>query len=293
MEIGEYEKALTIISKHTDFSNNDHKTRYYAILSEIYENMGHYKEALENWRLYQSASDEQFSTIIEQDTQFTEERHTLEMETLKKQKAKNQIILIGIIIATALVAILMVQRKHLRIKSMEKAMVEKEAKHYIKETERYNTLYQQATAENKKLTELIEKNKEIDVETKEAIVNRLELLNKFFIATITDSISINRKAYKEMDNVIKNIDAFMESTRLAFAGSHPKFIKYLEEHQLTDWEISYCCLYALGLKGNEIGTYLNLPSHYNRSSQIREKLGKSEHDTNLGIIVQRLIKELK
>ena len=90
-----------------------------------------------------------------------------------------------------------------------------------------------------------------------------------------------------------NIDAFMESTRLAFAGSHPKFIKYLEEHQLTDWEISYCCLYALGLKGNEIGTYLKLPSHYNRSSQIREKLGKSEHDTNLGIIVQRLIKELK
>ena len=269
--------------------------------------MGHYKEALENWRLYQTASDEQFLSIIEQDTQFIEERHALEMEALKKQKAKNQIILIGIIIATALVAILMVQRKYLRIKSMEKAMVEKEAKHYIKETERYfkesrhyiketeryNTLYQQATAENKKLTELIEKNKEIDVETKEAIVNRLELLNKFFIATITDSISINRKANKEMDKVIKNIDAFMESTRLAFAGSHPKFIKYLEEHQLTDWEISYCCLYALGLKGNEIGTYLNLPSHYNRSSQIREKLGKSEHDTNLGIIVQRLIKELK
>ena len=307
LEIGEYEKALTIISKHTDFSNNNHKTRYYAILSEIYENMGHYKEALENWRLYQTASDEQFFTIIEQDTQFIEERHALEMEALKKQKAKNQIILIGIIIATALVAILMVQRKHLRIKSMEKAMVEKEAKHYIKETERYfkeskhyiketeryNTLYQQATAENKKLTELIEKNKEIDVETKEAIINRLELLNKFFIATITDSISINRKANKEMDKVIKNIDAFMESTRLAFAGSHPKFIKYLKEHQLTDWEISYCCLYALGLKGNEIGTYLNLPSHYNRSSQIREKLGKSEHDTNLGIIVQRLIKELK
>jgi tetratricopeptide (TPR) repeat protein len=124
LEIGEYEKALSVISKHTDFSNNEHKTRYYAILSEIYENMGHYKEALENWRIYQTASGEKFLTIIEQDTQFIEERHALEMEALKKQKAKNQIILIGIIIATALVAILMVQRKHLRIKSMEKAMVE-------------------------------------------------------------------------------------------------------------------------------------------------------------------------
>ena len=173
LEIGEYEKALTIISKHTDFSNNNHKTRYYSILSEIYENMGHYKEALENWRLYQTASDKQFLTIIEQDTQFIEERHALEMEALKKQKAKNQIILIGIIIATALVAILMVQRKYLRIKSMEKALLEKER-------EQYNLLYQQAEEEKDKLTDLLRENKELD-DYKRGIINqRLELLNKFF-----------------------------------------------------------------------------------------------------------------
>ena len=173
LEIGEYEKALTIISKHTDFSNNNHKTRYYAILSEIYEDMGHYKEALENWRLYQTASDKHFLTIIEQDTQFIEERHALEMEALKKQKAKNQIILIGIIIATALVAILMVQRKYLRIKSMEKALLEKER-------EQYNLLYQQAEEEKDKLTDLLRENKELD-DYKRGIINqRLELLNKFF-----------------------------------------------------------------------------------------------------------------
>ena len=198
LEIGEYEKALSVISKHTDFSNNDHKTRYYSILSKIYENMGHYKEALENWRLYQTASDKQFLTIIEQDTQFIEERHALEMEALKKQKAKNQIILIGIIIATALVAILMVQRKHLRIKSMEKALLEKER-------EQYNLLYQQAEEEKDKLTDLLRENKELD-EYKRGIINqRLELLNKFFASYITNNNEVSNKADKEIKEFIKNI----------------------------------------------------------------------------------------
>ena len=283
LEIGEYEKALTIISKHTDFSYNDYKTRYYAILSEIYENMGHYKEALENWRLYQTASDKQFLTIIEQDTQFIEERHALEMEALKKQKAKNQIILIGVIIATALVAILMVQRKHLRIKSMEKALLEKER-------EQYNLLYQQAEEEKDKLTDLLRENKELD-EYKRGIINqRLELLNKFFASYITNNNEVSNKADKEIKEFIKNKDNFMESTRIAYTTSNPQFIKYLEEKGLTNWEICYCCLYALGLRGKEVGSYIKMRSHYNISTEIRAKLGINEHETNLGIYIRKLLK---
>ena len=283
LEIGEYEKALTIISKHTDFSNNDHKTRYYAILSEIYENMGYYQESIENWRLYQTASGEKFLTIIEQDTQFIEERHALEMEALKKQKAKNQIILIGIIIATALVAILMVQRKHLRIKSMEKAMLEKER-------EQYNLLYQQAEEEKDKLTDLLRENKELD-DYKRGIINqRLELLNKFFASYITNNNEVSNKADKEIKEFIKNKDNFMESTRIAYTTSKPQFIKYLEEKGLTNWEICYCCLYALGLRGKEVGSYIKMRSHYNISTEIRAKLGINEHETNLGIYIRKLLK---
>ena len=283
LEIGEYERALSVINKHTDFSNNDHKTRYYAIISEIYENMGYYQEALENWRLYQSASDEQFSTIIEQDTQFTEERHALEMETLKKQKAKNQIILIGIIIATVLVAIVIVQRKHLRIKTMEKALLEKER-------EQYNLLYQQAEEEKDKLTDLLRENKELD-EYKRGIINqRLELLNKFFASYITNNNEVSNKADKEIKEFIKNKDNFMESTRIAYTTSNPQFIKYLEEKGLTNWEICYCCLYALGLRGKEVGSYIKMRSHYNISTEIRAKLGINEHETNLGIYIRKLLK---
>ena len=75
------------------------------------------------------------------------------------------------------------------------------------------------------------------------------------------------------------------------AGSHPKFIKHLEDRGLNEWEINYCCLYALGLKGKEIGEYIQLKSHFNNSSDIRKKLGLGEHDVNLGTYIRKLLAE--
>ena len=45
----------------------------------------------------------------------------------------------------------------------------------------------------------------------------------------------------------------------------------------------------MGLKGREVGTYIKMRSHYNVSSDIREKLGINEHDTNLSIYLRKLL----
>ena len=95
-----------------------------------------------------------------------------------------------------------------------------------------------------------------------------------------------------MEDLLEDKEKFKDSNRLAYAGSHPKFIKYLEDKGLTEWEINYCCPYALGLKGKEVGAYIKMRSHYNNSSEVREKLGISEHDTNLGIYIRKLVKSL-
>lgn len=96
-----------------------------------------------------------------------------------------------------------------------------------------------------------------------------------------------------MEELLANKDTFMSSTKLAFAGSHPGFIKHLEDCGLTDWEINYCCLYAMGLKGKEVGTYMRMRSHYNNSSEVRDKLGINEHETNLGIYIRKLLKSFE
>lgn len=84
----------------------------------------------------------------------------------------------------------------------------------------------------------------------------------------------------------------MDSTRLAFTASHPKFISYLERHRITTDEINYLCLYAIGLRGKEVGEYIQVKRHYNISSEIRKKLGIDEHETNIGLYIRRLLKDL-
>lgn len=140
--------------------------------------------------------------------------------------------------------------------------------------------------------ELLSQSNELSNETRSIIAERLDLLNQFFAAYITNNSDIERKLYKEIDKLLANKETFMSSTKLAYMGSHPNFIAYLQEHNLTDWEIQYCCLYALGLNGKEIGTYIKLSGHYNISSDIREKLNLTENDTNLSLYIRKLVQKL-
>jgi hypothetical protein len=221
--------------------------------------------------------------VYTQDTKFVEERHNLELATIKEKESKNRVLLWSVIFIISLLAVIIWIRACLKVNRMGKTVAEQEA-------EKYRLMYEQMEHERDNLTNLLVQNDELDSEVKTAIAKRLELLNKFFTAYITNNSDVDRKANKEMEELLANKDTFMLSTKLAFAGSHPKFIKYLEERGLTDWEISYCCLYALGLKGKEVGSYIKMRSHYNNSSEVREKLGISEHDTNLGIYIRKLLK---
>ena len=265
--------------------NNSINARYYAILTKLYKEENSYEEALNAYEKYSYLTDSLDFVILEQDTQFIEERHQLEMATIKEQEKKKHIIAIFTTLISILILIAIWITSRLRLSKMEKLIAEKEV-------ERYKLLYAQMEDERDNLNALLQQNEELDPKAMNAVARRLELLNKFFTAYITDNSDIDRKASKEMEELLEDKEKFMDSNRLAYAGSHPKFIKYLEDKGLTEWEINYCCLYALGLKGKEVGAYIKMRSHYNNSSEVREKLGISEHDTNLGIYIRKLVKSL-
>lgn len=86
-------------------------------------------------------------------------------------------------------------------------------------------------------------------------------------------------------------EEFLRSTKILFEENHPRFTAYLAGKGLTDWEIGYCCLYTLGLKGKDIGEYIQKKRHYIISHEIRQKLGLDEHDTNLSIYLRELLLE--
>lgn len=204
------------------------------------------------------------------------------MQNIQEQEAKNKIILLSIILVSILTVIVLYIRGRLKLRTIQQAYAEQEA-------ERYKLLYEQMEYEKNNISELLSHSNDQDSNIQSVVAKRIELLNKFFTVYITNNNEISRKVDKELDELLANKDSFMSSTRLAFAGSHPNFIKYLKEHNLTDREIEYCCLYALGLKGKEVGSYIKMRSHFNISSDVRKKLGLVESDTNLGIYMRKLL----
>ena len=149
-------------------------------------------------------------------------------------------------------------------------------------------MYSEAVTERDALTKMIEENT-VNEGTKVIIERRLELLNKVIVSYITDTSAANRKANEELEALVSDRDMFITSTRMTLESSHPAFFRYLREKELTDWEINYCCLYLIGLKGKDIGEYINLKRHYTYGSVIRQKLGLTENDTNLSIHLKKLL----
>ena len=127
-------------------------------------------------------------------------------------------------------------------------------------------------------------------EMKMLLEDRLNVLNGFITAHISGNCS--EKAYDELERLMSDRNSFIESTRMSFIIGHPRFLIYLKEKGLTDLEIGYCCMHAIGLRGKEIVAYLNSRSYYNASSAIRKKLGLNEHDTNINLYIQKLLKEI-
>lgn len=281
LSLGNYSQALESIHK-IDRSSD---IRYYAILSGIQQRLGNHKAALDAYRIYNKITDSLNLAAFDQDTQFVEERHALELENIKERNLRNKIILLTILICVILIAKVIYIRGELRSRAIRQAHAEQEA-------ERYRLLYQQMECEKESLSEILSRSNDMDKDIKNIVAGRIELLNKFFTVSITNNSEISHKADKELEELLANKKTFMASTRLAFAGTHPNFIKYLKEHNLTEREIEYCCLYAIGLKGKEVGSYMKMRSHFNISSDIRRKLGLEESDTNLGIHIRKLLSAL-
>ena len=130
-----------------------------------------------------------------------------------------------------------------------------------------------------------------DDEAMALIRQRLSVFDKILASHISSDDKAYRISEEEIENLISDRESFLISTKIVFRENHPKFISILEQKGLTDWEIGYCCLYTLGLKGKEVGEFIQKKRHYIISSDIRKKLGLSEHDTNIGIWLRTLLAE--
>ena len=284
--IGENNKALDILEGRDYSSNISKEMKYYATLVAIYENLHNYQLAYEANKKFYELHDAHVYSVFEQDTQFVEERYNLEMAKARETEAKNRLTIIVLGCAVALMAslyIINLIRKRLKRSRVENAQL-------LSEKALYEQMYNEVVAERDALNEMIANNT-IKEEAMEVIKKRLGVLNTIIVSHLSAKDTDIKRANEELEHLIANRNDFIKSTRLTLEENYPHFFAYLKDKGLEEFEIDFCCLYAIGLKGKEIKAYTNLTRHYKDSSEVRQKLGLSESDTNLSIFLQKLLKK--
>lgn len=292
-KIGEYDKAMALISNINPAENTWDSLKYASIKIDILERQGKYKEAFTLYRDYSASLEHYQKKLLSHDLLFSDKKHQLEMKNLIEIQDRDRIIggtLCGIFALVILVGWLYYRGYRSKTKRI---LAEKENKNLRLEQENLRLEIDQLENERDNLKELQKEQSELSKPIKDVIKSRLDLLNGLLAKEITNNDRYAEPYNKWIDTVRNDKKKFMDSTRLAFAASHPKFIEYLEQHELSADEINYLCLYAIGLRGKEVGEYIQMKRHYIVSHEIRKKLGIDEHETNIGPYIRRLMKGLE
>lgn len=289
-KIGEYDKAMALISNINPAENTWDSFKYASIKIDILERQGKYKEAFTLYRDYSASLEHYQKELLSQDLLFSDKKHQLEMKSLMEIQDRDRIIwgtLCGIFALVIIIGWLYYRGYRSKTKHI---LTEKENKNLRLEQENLRLEIDQLEDERDNLKELQKEQSELSKPIKDVIKNRLDLLNGLLAKEITNNDRYAEPYNKWIDTVRNDKKKFMDSTRLAFAASHPKFIEHLEQHGLSADEINYLCLYAIGLRGKEVGEYIQTKRHYIVSHEIRKKLGIDEHETNIGPYIRRLMK---
>ena len=291
-KIGEYDKAMTLISNINPAENTWDSLKYASIKIDILERQGKYKEAFTLYRDYSASLEHYQKELLSHDLLFSDKKHQLEMKSLMEIQDRDRIIWITLCGIFALVILIgWLYYRGYRSKT-KRILTEKENKNLRLEQENLRLEIDQLEDERDNLKELQKEQSELSKPIKDVIKNRLDLLNGLLAKEITNNDRYAEPYNKWIDTVRNDKKKFMDSTRLAFAASHPKFIEHLEQHGLSADEINYLCLYAIGLRGKEVGEYIQTKRHYIVSHEIRKKLGIDEHETNIGPYIRKLLRAL-
>ena len=317
-------KALYYLDMINTDSTEIGLDRYYITKAEALCLTNDFKGATDAYIKYIDLSSQEMADLINSELPYSGKRHEIQQQHIQEIQKRNRVVLISVLIASILALVCLfvsyniyrIRTKRIiaeqanrnlqlelesRIREREAAETEKHASELEIENLRLrndanelalcNLRLEKSRLENESenLRILLKEKTDLDESIRLVIRERLSLLNSMIAQEITKNDALGRPYNNFIKQLQKDKLHFMESTRVAFTASHPDFIHHLEDHNLTADEIYVCCLYAIGLRGKEVGEYTQFKSHYNMSSNIRKKLGMTEHDTNLNKHIQQLL----
>lgn len=299
--MGDYQSSLSALQSYILYGGIE-DAAYFWGLASLYEDIGDVKNSLIAYKKYVECTDNTDVSIFNSDTKFIEERYIAEIHSIK-QRLYITIISLSLVAITLILIILAQRIKRVRKERQiernrfdeerrtivgQKELIEAQNEILKGEKEEVERMYSSLKSEIEQLRK-IRKDKSIDKDILASVEQRLNVLNMFILAELSDSFE--KIAYKELGKLMENREEFLESTRKTFMVSHPKFMEYLRKKKLTEWEIGCCCLYCIGFNGAEISEYLNRKAIYNVNSTIRQKLDIPKGGTQIDVFLKQKIQE--
>ncbi|MDE5878403.1 MAG: hypothetical protein K2H47_13015 [Muribaculaceae bacterium] len=255
-----------------------------VILSLVRLNLDTELNTLNNIQNHISNDSVAYITILQQYVAEADKNYELEKISILSNNKALKATHITLLVIIAFVVLSIMTWQHQRVTHTHRLLE-------AQERENLRLRVEKVEAERDALNEAIEQVSTLSEDIRIVVKERLSMLNALLAKDLSNNPNYAIIYEEWLEKAKNNKEEFMYSTQLAFKASHPEFIRNLEAHNLTEYEISYVCLYALGLRGKEVGEYLNLRRHYNISSDIRRKLGMNEHNTNLGIWIRRQLNQ--
>ena len=282
MALGDINKVAEALSKNELPADKENILRQYAIVAALNAHMQEGRDMLKSSKEFFIERDSLIYSLYENDIQYMHQKNSAKLQQEREELKKHT----KTIIITSVILVLLIALYLLR-----KRLQNSRTKNIVLESEKtlYENMYKEVLSERDSLNDMLT-NSSIREETMTIIRKRLEVLNAIVVSHLSDRESDNKRAYEQLQNLIVNREVFIISTRLTLEENYPHFFAYLHDKGLEEFEIDFCCLYAIGMKGKEVKAYTNLNRHYKDSSEVRQKLGLVESDTNLSNFLQKLLK---
>lgn len=256
---GQVDSALLVLGYYALYHPDDLNKEYYFRLAQIYENEGDYQKAVEMHKMGKEAGDRHLKEVLNSDTRFMEERYSSQLEQLRQTHIRT--LLLGAIVILLLLGWGII---HFGKKAIERAELS------------LDNLKQKSDVLQRERDALEAAHRESEVmneETRKIVSERLALLDKVLLGHITSNPVDSKAANQSIQDLLSNRDEFLLSTAKVFSASHPKFIAFLKDHHLSQWEIGYCCLFLMGLYSKDIEPHFSRASSNTYNNIIRNKLG--------------------
>lgn len=310
-KIGDFKAGLKLLENVALCDISD-TINYLAVKTDLLSRMGEFQRALDCQLEYSRLTEKYNNYLLSNDLMFSEDKHGLIVRNTMAIHKKEKIITYaasGIVVLLVIVMVIyydycrgqslqeIAENENERLRLEQDALIGQQEELKLQkenaelEADNLRMTIVELSEEKNRLVTLLNEQQELTPLLQKVIQKRLGMLNSLLAKEITSNKDYAIPYNKWIESIRKDKDEFMNSTRMAFTVSHPAFIDYLKAHDLKDDEINYLCLYAIGLRGKEVGEYMQLRRHYNVSSAIRKKLGIDNHETNIGPYIRRLLKE--